>query len=180
MLGMSFDQLHRCDTSPLATGLGKNKLLQSNAAELPSLGTPGHCPDRDAPLHRSGMPKTQLCLCGASSSLKNTGTAFAQWGHLDGHPRTPTSPLCWHLPSPATTDLGLQGESITPSSESMPWAALRAEPLWADHRGGQGPSPLPGSEVAAAIKELPVGTGPHLLQLSLFPPFALPAALGEE
>lgn len=39
MLGMSFDQLHRCDMSPLATGLGKNKLLQSNAAELPSLGT---------------------------------------------------------------------------------------------------------------------------------------------
>ena len=40
MLGTPFDQIHRCDMSPLATGLGKNKLLQSNAAEPPSLGTP--------------------------------------------------------------------------------------------------------------------------------------------
>lgn len=50
MLGMSFDQLHRCDMSPLATGLGKNKPLQSNAAELPSLGTSGQdCPATATP-----------------------------------------------------------------------------------------------------------------------------------
>lgn len=81
MLGMSFDQLHRCDMSPLATGLGKNKLLQSSVAELPSLGTPGQdCPAtaRLGMLPGSlGMPKAQLCLCGASSSLENMGRAFA-------------------------------------------------------------------------------------------------------
>lgn len=53
MLGMSFDQLHRCDMSPLATGLGKNKLLRSDAAELPSLGTP-----------EAGVPRHCHAACG--------------------------------------------------------------------------------------------------------------------
>lgn len=62
MLGTSFDQLHRCDMSPLATGLGKNKLLQSNAAELPSLSTP-----------EAGVPRHCHAACSRPEAVAGSG-----------------------------------------------------------------------------------------------------------
>lgn len=142
MLGTSFDQLHRCDMSPLVTGLGKNKLLQSNAADLPSLGTrrqacPGTAMQPPGDSGWQGMlPDSQLAQVRSaqSSAFSPPQRAFAQHKHLHGYPsghssmkpclQPDPSARMTHLTVPDTEDLSLWGETIILSTASP---AMRIE-----------------------------------------------------
>lgn len=135
MLGMSFDQLHRCDMSPLATGLGKNKLLQSNAAELPSPGTLGRTAlplPRWGCSHRSGMPKTQLCLSAASCSpCKTRGQPFlAGVTHRATMPAPQPSPLLGSATHPAQPPRAPEGTHHSQLRTHQPLWGRGQPPAW--------------------------------------------------
>lgn len=108
MLGMSFDQLHRCDMSPLATGLGKNKLLQSNAAELPSLGT-----------LEAGVPRHCRAECCHPEAVVGRGCSQVPSQQRSGVPENSA------LPASVPLLLGKSGESLC-SARVPTWAPARA------------------------------------------------------
>lgn len=147
MLGTSFDQLHRCDTSPLATGLGKNKLLQSNAVELPEPGT---------------QRQAFGALCCSDPSSIRSGCSW-----------TPSSRMGERWPKAPHTSRAALCQAMCFQQEG----SCRVRSTSGEHelvlvRYQCGTS--------AYWCRVALGMGPHLFQLSLFPSFPLPAALGEE
>ena len=96
-------------------------------------------------------PKTQLCLRQSPSSSEKVGRAFAQRGCPHGHPAGHPSAKPWlqpassarkgHLTNPATEDLSLWRESITPSITSPALSAESRAPLgWPPGWGRTQPS----------------------------------------